>query len=499
MRSFASVTMAAILCSAAPRTFADSPLADAVEKIDRRRIKTLLQSKAEINASQADGMTALHWAVYQDDLETAQSLVHAGANVSATNRYGITPLYLACLNGNGALTSLLLDEGADANTAVRGGETVLMIASRTGRAEVVKVLLDHGANVNAKDRRGQTALMWAAADGHADVVTLLVKAGADFVTPLESGFTPLLFAVREGRSDVVRTLLKAGADVNAEMKPKRSGGRYVRPGTTPLILAIENGHFELALQLVDAGADPNDMRTGFTPLHTISWVRKPNRGDGEEDLPPPGGSGKIGSLEFVEKLVSRGADVNTRLKTKRTGKAQLNTAGMTPFLAAADTADLPLMKLLVKLGADPRINNDDNCTPLMAAGGIGTLAPGEEAGDEPECIAAVQYCLELGLEINAVDNNGETAMHGAAYKGYPKLVQFLVDHGANIDIWNSKNKHGWTPLLIAQGYRPGNFRPLAETIAAIEKVMLAAGVTPPSVTKAVVEAPEYKSEGSKTP
>ena len=156
--------------------------------------------------------------------------------------------------------------------------------------------------------------------------------------------------------------------------------------------------------------------------------------------------------------------------------------GATPFLLASKTADLPYMKLLVELGADPLLANKDGCTPLMAAAGIGTLAPDEEAGTEPEALAAVEYLLSLGADVNTVDKNGETAMHGAAYKSLPKMVQLLADKGAKIDVWNRKNKYGWTPLMIAEGFRPGNFKPSAETIEAIHRVMRAAGVTPPPPT-----------------
>jgi ankyrin repeat protein len=138
------------------------------------------------------------------------------------------------------------------------------------------------------------------------------------------------------------------------------------------------------------------------------------------------------------------------------------------------------MRALLKNGADPQIPNADHCTSLMAAAGIGTLAPGEEAGTEPEALEAVALALELGGDVNAVDDNGETAMHGAAYKSVPRIVQLLTDKGAKLDVWNRKNKYGWTPLAIAEGHRPGNFKPSVETIAALHRVMLAAGVTPPS-------------------
>jgi ankyrin repeat protein len=323
--------------------------------------------------------------------------------------------------------------------------------------------------------------MWAAADGHAAVVELLLKAGADFRTPLpDSGFTPLLFAAREGRAEVVRILLKAGADVNEAMQPRKPSGKNPPKGSSALILAVENGHLELALELVKAGADPNDQRSGYTPLHVMTWVRKPQRGE-DEGAPPPLGSGNLNSVQFIRKLVEQGADVNARLKTGRGGLGQYNKTGVTPFFMAAATADITYMRLLVELGADPALNNVDNCTPLMAACGIGvgSAAANEVAGEEPEVLEAAQLLLKLGADINAVDNNGETAMHGAALKNLPKVVQFLADNGAKIETWNKKNRYGWTPLLIAEGYRPGNFKPSFETIDALHKVMLAAGVTPP--------------------
>jgi len=477
-------------------------VADAAEKADRATIRALLEKHADVNAPQVDGMTALHWAVYYDDFDTSKLLVAAGASVKATNRYEVTPLSLACQNGNTALVELLLKAGADPNTTLRGGEAVLITAARTGRIGPVKALLAHGAQISARERRGQTALMWAAADGHTEVVEALLEAGAEFRTPLsDSGFTPFLFAVREGRTDVVRALLKAGADVNEPMQPRRPGGKSPRRGTSPLMLAVENGHFETAVALLEAGADPNDQRSGFTPLHALTWVRKPNRGDGPDGDPPPIGSGNLSSLDFARKLARHGADVNVRLKSGRGGAGQFSKEGVTPVMMAAGTADTAYLRLLVELGADPLLGNVDKCTPLMAATGIGVggAAANEVAGTEPEVLEAAQLLLDLGADANAVDANGETAMHGAAYKNLPKVVQFLADKGAKIEIWNRKNKYGWTPLMIAEGHRPGNFKPSFETIDAIRSVMLAAGVTPPASTvPASGSGPdEYNSSAAK--
>ena len=469
----------ALLAFASRALGGDAPLADAAEKADRPGLLALLGRRVDVNRAQPDGMTALHWAVHHDDLKTSKLLVTAGADVTLANRYGVTPLALACLNGDEPIARLLLDAGADPDRRLPGDETALMIASRTGNPGVVKAMLARGADPNAKERRGQTALMWAAAEGHVPVVETLVEAGADFRASLPSGFTPLAFAVREGKTGVVRALLKAGADVNEAMQPtKKASGRSPARGTSPLILAVENGHFELAVVLLDAGADPNDQRSGFTALHNLTWVRKPNRGDDESGDPAPVGSGNLDSLRFVEELVRHGADVNAQLTRGSSGRGVLNRSGATPFLLAAKTADVPLMRLLVKLGADPRRPNADGCTPLMAAAGVGCLAPEEEAGTEAEAIEALKLTIQLGNDVNAVDANGETAMHGAAYKSLPAVVQLLADGGARIEVWDRENKHGWTPLAIAEGHRPGNFKPSPETIDAIRRVMNSASLVP---------------------
>jgi ankyrin repeat protein len=321
--------------------------------------------------------------------------------------------------------------------------------------------------------------MWACADGHTETVKVLIEAGADVHDVLPSGFTPLLFAVREGRREVVRALLDAGADPNAVIPSGKGGGSAPPSGTGPLLLAVENAHFELALDLVAAGADPNDQRSGFTPLHAVTWVRKTGLGDDEAGNPAPRGSGAVTSLAFVRRLVELGADVNARLERGSGGPGRMHTKGATAFLFGARSDDLPLLKVLHDLGADPSLPNIDGCTPLMAAAGIGTLAPGEEAGTEPEALETVAWLLELGADPNVVDRNGETAMHGAAYKSLPKMVRFLDANGADIAIWNRRNKHGWTPLVIAQGFRPGNFKPAEETIAALSEVMRSHGLEPP--------------------
>jgi ankyrin repeat protein len=476
---------------------ADAPVADAAERADWPRVAALVRARADVKGTQADGTTALHWAAYHDDRDATKLLLDAGADAKAGNRYGVTPLALACTNGDADVVRRLLAAGADPNSVLRGGETALMTAARTGRVDAVRALLGAGAKVGATDRRGQTGLMWAAAEGHAAVVDALIKAGADPRARLKSGFTAMLFAAREGRADVVRSLVKAGVDANEVIEAARQSGGYApRNGMSALMLAVENGHFDLAAELLEVGADPNDERSGFTALHALTWVRKPSRGDDPDGQPPPAESGTMNSLQFARKLVARGADVNAQLRKGAAGRGKLNLTGATPFLLASKTADLPYMRLLVELGCDPLRPNKDGCTPLMAAAGIGTLAPDEEAGTEAEALAAVEYLLTLGADVNTVDANGETAMHGAAYKSLPRMVRFLADRGAKVEVWNRKDRYGWTPLMIAEGFRPGNFKPSAETIDAIHAAMRAAGVAPPPPPARSATRPEGYDEAN---
>ncbi len=467
---------------------ADTRLPDAAKSQNRQAILELLAQKVDVNSAQADGTTALHWAANQDDLKLTEILLHAGANPKLANRYGVTPLSLACTEGDGAIVDLLLKAGADPNAALPGGETALMTAARAGRAGAVRVLLANGAKIDAEEpRRGQTALMWAAVEGNVEVVETLLKAGADFRQALTSGYTPFLFAVREGRTGVVQALLKAGDDVNQTVVPtptkgtkrQSAGGGTPKAGTSALILAVANAHYELASKLLDAGADPKFAGPGYTALHVIPSIRKSGGGDND---PAPEGSGSMGSLELIKKLVDKGADINARMTKKiNFGLTSLNTNGATPFFLAARTADAELMRYLVSLGADPLIPNADNSTPLMAAAGLGTRSPGEDAGTEPEVVEAIQTALEFRNNINAVDNNGETAMHSAAYKNLPGAVLILTEKGASMTVWNQKNKHGWTPLMIAAGYRFGNYKPSPVTVAAFEKIMGEAFKTAPQI------------------
>ena len=422
----------------------------------------------------ARSASALYWAVHRDDLPAVDALLKKGATVDATTRHGVPPLHLAAVNGNAAIVRRLLDAGADANTALPDGETVLMTAARTGAVEAVRALLDRGADLRRKEpAKGQTALMWAAAENNAAAVTLLIERGADVNERSKGGLSAYLFAVRGGHIDAAKALVDAGVKVDEALSD----------GTSALLLAVINAHYELAGVLVDRGANPNADGQGWTALHQIAWSRRHNAGF---NLPGPVATGNLDSLDLVRTLVARGADVNARQKKEpRDGnRNMLNRLGSTPFLLAAKSADVPLMRVLLERGANAGITTNNGTTALMAAAGVGIWAPGENPGTHEEALAAVTLAFEAGGgDVNAVDKEGETALHGAVYRGGAiPVMQFLIDKGARLDVVNKK---GWTPLTAADGveYTPAVLKRYPEAAALLRRTLRERGLPVPDSTQ----------------
>jgi len=446
-------------------THAAATLADHMERNEPAKVAQLLQSGAEVNAAQPDGTTALIWAAHHADADTVARLLAKGANPNVKNDFGMSPIALACRNADLRSFEHLLAAGAKHDVKDAADVPLLFLAVRSGNADLVARLVELGADVNASIWPNQTALMWAASEGHDIVVEFLIQSGADPKAATKDGFTAIHFAARAGHIPTIQHLLGAGVDVNTPMQ--WTGQKFFRDPldqTSPLILAIENAKYAAAIALLKAGANPNDVRTGFTPLHTMTWVRKAHTGDGSD--PEPINYGKITSIQFIDVLVEYGADVNLRDKNDET-----------PFFAAARRSDYEMMQRLVDHGADPKLVDKEGTTALHVAAGVGRGAENDQAGTQEEAIKSVALCLKLGLDINAVSKVGDTAMHGAAYGQWPDMVHFLHENGADIQVWNTLNKHRWSPLLIAQGYRWGNFKPSYDTIDAIEAVMAAQGVT----------------------
>jgi len=448
---------------------ADPKLALAVKAGDKAAVLTLLQQHVDVNVPEVDGTTALHWAVRNDDVELADRLIRAGANVSAANRYGLTPLYLACVNGNAAVIEKLLKAGADVNAVSNERETALMTASRTGNVESVKVLLAHGADVNARETwHGETALMWAVSQKHAAIARELIAHGADVnarstvnkwerqntAEPREKwlplgGLTPLEFSARQGCVACIPVLVEAGADINA----------VDQDGITPLLTAIINGHYDAAALLLEKGANSNIAdRTGRTPLyaavdfHTMPASNRPAPKEIDNELT---------SLDVMKALLAKDANVNAQLKQQVPYRAKLDrgddtmlTTGTTPLLRAAKAGDLIAMKLLLEKGADAMLTTRAGINPLMAAAGLGTKEEDTTGRrkTQSDAIEAIKLCLQAGLDINAVDNRGQTALHGAALWGLDEVIQFLADHGAKLDV---KDRQGKTPLDAAMGLAGG--------------------------------------------
>jgi len=463
----------------------DRRVVDAAKSGNVTAVNSLLQQKADVNVPEADGTTAISWAVRQDNVDMVDRLIRAGANVKPANRYGVTPLYLAALNGDAAVILKLLKAGANANDSVTEGETALMTAARSGHVAAVKVLIESGATVDTRENwRGQTALMWAAAEGHPDVIKELAAHGADVnakssvqkwerqvtLEPREKwlppgGLTPMYFAARQGCVECIRVLAALKADVNFADQD----------GVTPLINTLMNGHFDTASALLDAGADPNLAdAVGRTPLYAavdMNTVPSSNR-PGPKTL-----ENKLSGLELVAKLLDKGANPNARLKKQTPYRSKVDRgtdtmlgAGTTALLRAARAGDAPMMRLLLSRGADPKIatgsdtptdvnsgpqrRNPGGINPLMAAAGLGSKEEDTVGRKKTEAdgIEAITVLLDAGVDINTADGRGQTALYGAALQGYDEIVKFLLSKGADAKL---KDQRGFTALDAAEGKAGG--------------------------------------------
>ena len=472
---------------------AGSAVADAVMNGDRDILRSLPADRQNINAPQPDGTTALHWAVRRDDVAAVEALIKAGADVKAANRYGVTPMNLAATNGNAAVIRRLLDAGVDPNSANPGGETALMTAARSGQVDAVTLLLDRGANVNAKDTvHAQTALMWAVLENHAEVVKLLAARGADInahtnvtmpkgeyvparagaasgngiirqraLPTADGGMTPLLFAVRDGNAEMARLLLNLGADLG------QSSGNH----TSPLLIALLNGQVGIATELLAKGADPNAADDYHrAALFAAIDLRNFNH-EKYSDLPTDGRD----PLDLIKAILKKGADPNLRTNTvpvhglMQFDASWVNFDGETPFVRAALSGDIEVMRLLLASGADPNIATTQGSTALMAAAGINWIPAQTYSHGEAEYVEAVKLCLERGADVNASNSLGLTAMHGAANRGWVSVMQILADHGAKVD---AKDSEGRTPMTFAKGIflavRPPVAKP--EAMALLQKL-----------------------------
>jgi ankyrin repeat protein len=500
MRNSVLISLMAGTLLAGTLLASDTRLVDAVKNHDKDTVRSLLKEHVDVNAPEADGTSALHWAAHSNDLETVQLLLRAGANAKAESRYGVTPISEAATYGSAALIEALLKAGADANTlTTERGQTVLMTAARSGNLAAVKLLLEHGADANAKENvRGQTSLMLAAAEDHPDIVKLLIAHGADpklrssdrDTTPPKlmagtpaapisrGGLTALVFAARQGSIESATALIDAGADIN----------QGDADGNNPLLIAILNNHDELAQILIDKGADVNAVnKDGRSPLftavdaHDVDW----------SDRPLVKETDKVSSFDVIKSLIDHKANVNVQLtavsiikKAAQDSADRTLSIGATPFMRAARSGDVELMRLLLDHGADPKLANKDGVTALIVAAGAGYTD--SNRGTEPQALEAVKLCVELGLDVNAVTDKGETALHGAARRGANPIIQYLVDKGASI---NAGNKQGITPLDIAMGKgAPGGAPglPKEQAMALIRQL----GGTPGKEVKEVAAVPK---------
>ena len=477
--AFRNSAAASVFAFAGLMAQAEPAIVDAAMNGDLKTVRTLVRQAVDINATQPDGMTALHWAVERRDLPMMSVLLDAGAKHDLTNRTGARPLYLAATNGDAAAIARLLDAGEDANALLTAeGESVLMLTSQTGNAEAVKVLLDRGANPNTQQLRGQTALMWAAAEGHADVVKLLLARGADpgmsstASTKPErrppGGMTALLFAARQGKLEAARALLDGGADIN------EAGA----DNTSALLIAVVNGHYDLASLLIERGANPNIADSnGRTPLYAAIDLRNVQWSQGPApELPQPE------HLALITKLLDAGADPSIKMTGQVGHRGSFDMRwtdlkGGTAFSRAAWNGDIEVMQLLLAHGADPKVVTDKGETALLLLAGAGWPLGQGYIRPEEEITAALDLLVEkFGMDVNAATKEGITPVICAIFKGDNFVVQYLVDHGARLDVKDAKGRSviTWAQGIAANDGQPP--RPQPETEKLVRELMAKQGI-----------------------
>jgi ankyrin repeat protein len=491
-------------------------LSDAARAGNWERVRALVAGglKGEdVNGSDSDGTRALHWAVRADELEVASLLLKAGADAAARNRLGLTPLYLAAANGHAPMVRLLLDHGADPKHVERTGETMLMVATRSGNADAVRAILERGANPNVTEPQlNLTALMMAAESGATGAVRVLLEHKADirarsragavpsrrmpcvgrtgcgshgigiirgglpeqgYQPPIPGDMTPLMFAAREGHVDAARLLVDAGSDVHA----------VDRNGITPLLMAISNNRIPVARFLIERGADIHAKDWyGRTPLFAAVEMRNVDLHYTTFEHMVTADDRKA-LLDFIEFLLEKGAEPDVRVTEVPPLRswmyllggslAWVDFTGQTPFLLASLSGDVSAMRLLLTHGADPNLTTFGGTTALMAAAGVNWVVNQTYDEGEPRLLEAVKLCHELGMDVNATNSMGLTALMGAANRGSDSIIEFLVSKGARLDM---KDKEGRTAYEWADGEFLATHAPVPKpsSMALIQKLSGAA-------------------------
>lgn len=454
--TFSLLSCFAVLWSINGHAQQSTSVIDAAKSGDLALLRELVTEGVDIDTQQGDGATALHHAAHRDNVEAARLLITAGATVGITNELGATPLWLAARNGSSTMASLLLDAGANPNASLQMGETPLMTAARAGDLETVTLLLDHGADVNAAEHeRQQTSLMWAAAQRHPRVVRALINHGANIharttawaqlentagnTNPIgnfrmtHGGSSPLLFAARQGDIETAQVLIEAGADVDDQ----------AASGTSALVVSAHSGHGPLGLYLLKQGSNPNAADAGYTPLHAAVLRSQ---------------------VQLVEALLAYGANPNTLLEHGTPGRRfsadyslRYQLIGANALWLAAKYGELEIFRMLLTHGGDPLITPAGGMSALQAAMGVtrgtenrrnrvGIPAP-DRTREERRSLEFARLMLDLGVDVNTPDQQGNTALHHAVRQGFRSVVELLASHGADPYANNDRDE---TPVSLAE-------------------------------------------------